>query len=492
MPYPRFLSYLFVLSMYFVWIYPIQQVDAQSTSQPTTRPSQTGTLDVAGNKLGPHALTSLLTCASGRIHAYTRKELFTVFPQRPSVQIQNHSFGMFRGGFQSILHYLEILGCIARSKGMALRYNYDQHLQTLAALSGIPVFAPQQQGQRWSAKANYYNPAWIRWAHQNLIPPVDSVLLVPAQTLYNTVFQRFVRTTVYTYKLLQHDNMGQTLSNTIQHLSWQQQLQIRDRFYNLLEDGYGPRSPDEASYYYHAGHAIFFWLRRQHDGTAEEVWSAFRTILQRFDPEYLKAWQSESLDRLKQRYHTMQRQIHVLAPQQADQLQGTINQAGVNDIIRLKPGTYSFRQALIIRNKHYLTLEGFGVGEVHITLTDPHQDVFSVDRSSFIKIRKIRAKHSVQNTPCKGTVISIRQSKHIVIENNELNGSGSVGVSAINSSNLTIQNNHIHSNSFAGIYLSRSHHIQILRNVVEKNSSALQTYSSSITLNFNTFRLNGK
>lgn len=474
------------------WLYQSTSGHAQPTSLPSTRPHPSASSETTGHKLTLTDLEFLMRCTASRIHAYTRKELFTQLPQQTKVRIQNHDFGMFRGGFQSILHYLEILGCIARNKGLSLRYNYDQHLQSLSALAGIPIFAPQQQAQRWSHHTNYYNPAWIRWARKHLIPQQDSILQIPVQKLYDTVFQRFVRVTAFAYQYLQKDPQAQKLRKILHNLPWKQKIRIRDHWYNTLDDGHGPRTKDEASYYYHLGHAILFWSRRDHDGTLPEVWLTFHTILQRFDPTYLQALQTQSLAHVQQKYHTKPKKVYVLTPQQANQLQLLLHNAGSDDVIQLHPGTYAFTQALVIRNKNFLTLEGVGSGDVHITLSDPYTDVLSIERSSHIKIRKIRAKHSVQDVVCKGSVISIRNSQNIRIENNELNGSGSIGVFVTNSSQITIENNHIHSNSFAGIYLSRAHQINILRNLVEKNSAALQSYNSSISINHNIFRNNGK
>lgn len=463
---------------------------SRPSSQPSNSPQAIATPERQG--LSQTELNTYISCAVRKVGSYTYRSLFAHPHPTHKVKLHRRSYGMFRGGFQSFFRYLNLVECVGKNKGVKFRHN-DWNLRSLSALAGIPIFAPQQGSQKWSNKKNHYNPAWIRWAQQNLIPsPQTSFLGVKAQFIYRAVFQRFVRVTAYTYAFLNQRNRWKMLQKILKKQPWVVQMRMRYKLRKLLVDGYGPKNRRNASYYYHPGHAAAFWMRRSLDNTVNEVWSFFTTVLKRYDNAYLTALNSGNLAAVKKKFHSLPTRVFTLTPAQADNLPNLLKTARSGDVIRLTPGTYTYKSSLIIKNVRRFTLESVGKGDVHIHLTDPYSDVFRINNSVGVTIRGFRAKHSVKNVPCKGSVVSIYRSTKVLIEKNELNGSGAIGVYASNARHLTIRNNHIHKNSSVGLYFYYSRNVKIFKNVVEKNGSAFSSYNSSVSMNRNTFRHNGK
>ncbi len=478
-----------VLLLVFCFVQPAFAQTSRPSSQPAASdaPSSQEHPGVSQDELARY-----IGCAVKKLGRYTYRSLFSTPTSKNKVVLKNRSFGTFRGGFQSLFRYLNLVECVGRAKGVAFRYN-DWNLQSLSVLAGIPIFAPKQGKQKWSRKRNYYNPAWIQWAEQNLIPsPQTRILGVTTQSMYNAVFRRFVRVTAYTYTFLQKGNRWQLLKRVLRKSPWVVQIRMRYQLRKLLVDGYGPTSRSDATYYYHPGHAAAFWMRRSLDNTVKDVWSFFSTVLKRYDATYYAALQQGSLAAVKKQFHSIPKRVFTLTPDKADNLPSLLKKARNGDTFRLTPGVYTYKQTLKIQNLRRITIEGVGKGDVHVHLTDPFSDVFQISRSRNVVIRKIRARHSVKNVPCKGSVISIYRSHKVTIEHNELNGSGAIGVYASDTRGLLIRNNHIHKNSSVGLYLYRSYNVRLVMNVVENNGSALSSYSSSIRMNKNTFRSNGK
>ncbi|TNE44342.1 MAG: hypothetical protein EP343_31840 [Deltaproteobacteria bacterium] len=463
------------------------------TSRPSSQPAASDAPSSQERSgLGQDELARYIGCAVKKLGRYTYRSLFSAPTPKNKVVLKNRSFGTFRGGFQSLFRYLNLVECVGRAKGVAFRYN-DWNLQSLSVLAGIPIFAPKQGKQKWSRKRNYYNPAWIQWAEQNLIPsPQTRILGVSTQSMYNAIFRRFVRVTAYTYVFLQKGNRWQLLKRVLKKSPWVVQIRMRYQLRKLLVDGYGPTSRRDATYYYHPGHAAAFWMRRSLDSTVKEVWSFFTAVLKSYDATYYAALQQGNLAAVKKQFHSIPKRVFTLTPDKADNLPSLLKNARHGDTFKLTPGVYTYKRSLEIKNLRRITIEGVGNGDVHIHLNDPYSDVFRIRNSHRIVIRKIRARHSVKNLPCKGSVVSVYRSRHVTLEKNELNGSGAIGIYASQVRNMLVRGNHIHKNSSVGLYFYRSYNVKILKNVVEKNGRALSTYSSSVQLNHNTFRSNGK
>lgn len=128
------------------------------------------------------------------------------------------------------------------------------------------------------------------------------------------------------------------------------------------------------------------------------------------------------------------------------------------DTILIEPGIYRSDHTIQITGRQGLVIEGAGSDKVHLVITDLIAAVIGVERSSGIRIAGVNAYHDPQAdySPCAGAVIQLSYSNNTTIIDNELNGCGSIGVSAYDSQQVNVIHNNIHHNSYAGLNFYRS------------------------------------
>lgn len=212
--------------------------------------------------------------------------------------------GTFLGGAQSVRYDLPFFTCVGELAGTNWRYlneatderglPYGGIASSIADLSGLPLFAPRQRGQKFSESVNYYNPEIIRWARENMIPdPKASVFgMVTYQEIYDEVFARSARILQTTDAYLQKEDpaSGKTRFATYlkkyQQADYESRKSMRGEFAAVYGDKYIGSRADPYEFYFSAGHAATFWMRRGMDGTDGEVRKLLAEVLRRYDPNW--------------------------------------------------------------------------------------------------------------------------------------------------------------------------------------------------------------
>lgn len=138
-----------------------------------------------------------------------------------------------------------------------------------------------------------------------------------------------------------------------------------------------------------------------------------------------------------------------------DDLNKIISEAEPGATIQLEKKVYAISERLHISNKKQLTIDGKGA---QIILNDPNSDVMFIDNCEGLVLKNFMAKHTDPEGPvgCTGNVVHIMDSKNVLLDHCELNGSGIVGIAAY-STELNVKNCHFHHNSeYAIIYMGPS------------------------------------
>ena len=260
-----------------------------------------------GLQLSARELAFLARCTLSRIDtSWVFEKLSEADPDRGLV-FGRRRIGAFLGGAQSARYDLPFFVCAGELAGTNWRYlneatderglPYGGIAASIADLSGLPLFAERQGSQRFSNETNYYNPEIIRWARTNMIPdPKDTVYgMVSYQQIYDEVFARAFRILHRTDTYLRARHSGSKQSRFEVYLKlyadgdYEERKALRNEFSAVYTDRFLGREKDPYNYYFSAGHAATFWLRRGMDDTADEVRALLAEILQRYDADELKS-----------------------------------------------------------------------------------------------------------------------------------------------------------------------------------------------------------
>lgn len=144
----------------------------------------------------------------------------------------------------------------------------------------------------------------------------------------------------------------------------------------------------------------------------------------------------------------------------------------------IAPGRYVLDRPLEINNKNGFTLQG--KGEVKILCSDVWKDVLMVVNSTSVRISGIYFSHEkpLKEYQCNGGVIDISGCQKVVIEDCELEGSGTIGVRAGDTKDLHVDHCYIHDNTFNAFYIQDCEEVLITSNVVNNNANFIQLYST--------------
>ena len=135
------------------------------------------------------------------------------------------------------------------------------------------------------------------------------------------------------------------------------------------------------------------------------------------------------------------------SPDTSKNLQASIDILKNGDTLIVAKGEYLSEKQILIDNKNNVTLV-FNQ-ESNILCSDMFETVITIQNSSNIAIKNGTYKHVNfdQETYCTGSVFYIYKSSAITLDNCDINGCGSVGVSAYASNDITLTKCKIHDNS---------------------------------------------
>lgn len=187
--------------------------------------------------------------------------------------------GVFVAGMRGIVYYGNLADCMGKmADGGDYRVVGDH--TPIERFTGLEVLVRQNGDLR------RFNPALIRWGHENLIPdPATRLGDRTAGERYRDQFQRFFRLMAEAYLRLR---TGDTLARELEHYlgavtRGQDGLDVLEaRFagwlpaYAVAADGTAMTVPM----------AVGFWLRRANDDTAGELWIGLRKVLLLYDAAF--------------------------------------------------------------------------------------------------------------------------------------------------------------------------------------------------------------
>lgn len=163
---------------------------------------------------------------------------------------------------------------------------------------------------------------------------------------------------------------------------------------------------------------------------------------------------------------------------QSNDLQSLIDRTPDGGTLTIAPGTYVLDASLIISGKNGFRIEG--KGQVKILCSDVWQDVLKIEESQSVRIGGIYFSHEkpLKEYQCNGGVIDIRDSQKILVEDCELEGSGTIGVAARNVNDLTVDHCYIHDNTFNAFYIQDCDEVLLTSNFVQNNANFIQLYKT--------------
>lgn len=173
-------------------------------------------------------------------------------------------------------------------------------------------------------------------------------------------------------------------------------------------------------------------------------------------------------------------------------LQRLIDDARDGGVIDVPLGRYVRARPLILAARKDLHI-AFAPG-TQVRIADTELNVIEISDCQNVRISGCRARHvaPLAQYNCHGSVLSIRDSKDIQVDNCELNGCGAIGVNARNVQKLKVSNCHIHHNTFNALYLDSCDDVALVGNIIEDNANSLTTYTcGEVILSDNLVQRNG-
>ncbi len=157
-------------------------------------------------------------------------------------------------------------------------------------LAGMKVHIAESTDEDWSSSSfQHYNPEFINWLTENMIPPAGfSIKGVTAKYVYRH-YSRFFRLLTESYLYL---NKGGTYDAQARY--YIEQAEIDDGMdvlwgtYHYALGGYEVQSDSEIYSPFEPHMAFGFWLRRNLDGTHDEAYRCLSKIMNRFDKRWFK------------------------------------------------------------------------------------------------------------------------------------------------------------------------------------------------------------
>ena len=191
------------------------------------------------------------------------------------------------------------------------------NLKKLKSLSPVPVFVRGPHGDEFNTKSDdfgYYNPDFLIWAKENVIPATnDNLLKILTAPFYRIALQSIVQTFYKVYKYFEYypeeleelesgyHGHGGTNVYCLEVFGWVDSADVltppRHWIYGPL-DSFGGNTYDYNTGSTTKARAAAFWLRRKIDGTIIHCSEILEKLIKTYDPEWLewtnKFWANQS------------------------------------------------------------------------------------------------------------------------------------------------------------------------------------------------------
>ncbi len=201
-------------------------------------------------------------------------------------------------GIFTYAHYttVGVLNTLAKKNILLSRSDIDFYdVHHFEKLAGINLFIPSSYNPTlYSPSAfRHYNPKFIKWASKKLIPPASfSIDGITSNFVYSH-FSRFFRLLTESYLSLKssgnYDEQAKTYINTLKNENLDiDGLDYLDHHYSDYLTHYKVPSTSEVVSPFEPSMAFGFWLRRNIDGTHDEIYKGLSKIMKRFDKKWFK------------------------------------------------------------------------------------------------------------------------------------------------------------------------------------------------------------
>ncbi|NLI78082.1 MAG: hypothetical protein GX442_16815 [Candidatus Riflebacteria bacterium] len=282
-----------LLSVLVAWVPGhLRGADAAADGRPpVAAPSPTpapATSTAPGSSLSRDEVNRLYTAMIGEAYEC----MFEEKPRGEAVRIRRRRFGTFLGGIRGLTLYMGLNKAAAGLlNATASEDFYD--MTAFGRLAAVPVYLPPA-GLPARDDFGRYNPAFVRWARQNLIPdPEDDLLGTRFRIWYNRVFARFFRLMAASYLFtrnqmdlatVRQDYLAASQGEGFEALSW-----LERRYGGALDEFFVPRNGTN----FLPEMAIGFWIRRSLDGTDAEFAAGLQDVFRRYDPKWFQRLQKQ-------------------------------------------------------------------------------------------------------------------------------------------------------------------------------------------------------
>ena len=189
--------------------------------------------------------------------------------------------GLFQAGIRGIVYYGNLADCMGKiADGKDYRIVGDH--TPVKVFSGLDILAAGGQ----VGKFKRYNPAVIRWGHENLIPdPAMVIDGMSARERYHAQFERFFHLMAEAYLTLKASG-----KYAEQQSQYRKAVDSGTDGLDFLEAQFSSWLVDFGTYRdgtsMTPAMAVGFWLRRGMDGTDTELWTGLRKVLVLYDADW--------------------------------------------------------------------------------------------------------------------------------------------------------------------------------------------------------------
>lgn len=148
---------------------------------------------------------------------------------------------------------------------------------------------------------------------------------------------------------------------------------------------------------------------------------------------------------------------------------------------------------LNISNVYNLTIEGSVKGKTEIRVTPRYANIMSFKNASVIMIKNIKAGHTPAEYECDEGVLRFEDCHNIMINNSELYGCGSIGITAINTDYLNCIGTLIDHCSLNALYINNSNFLNFLKCEIIDNKAFMDVINinKSIDVRFEQCKIAG-
>lgn len=215
-------------------------------------------------------------------------------PRSRPLPIKEIRAGQFMAGISGIMDYGSLSRC-AEPLTQTSKSSYSA-IEPIEALAQMEIRTDVHKHAYKPGLFNSYYPQVVRWGAGALVPDPQLEIIEgwTAKELYDSGFSRFFRLMAHSYmELVSADSLH---TDTERYLA--ATLGGEDGI-NWLHNHYAGRLMQYRGFYdgtqMTPGMAFGFWLRRDSDGSALELWLALRGLLRQYDGDWLAQRRAQHL-----------------------------------------------------------------------------------------------------------------------------------------------------------------------------------------------------